>query len=104
MGPGCEREDVSEQIEVSIKYAGYIERQAEEVLRQERYEQLQIPQAFDYTEIMGLSNEILEKLLKVQPATLGQAGRIPGVTAAAISLLLVHLKKKGYWGAKRSDD
>lgn len=104
MGPCCERADVSEQIEVSIKYAGYIERQAEEVLRQERYEQLQIPLDFDYTEIMGLSNEILEKLLKVQPATLGQAGRIPGVTAAAISLLLVHLKKKGHWGAKRSDD
>ncbi|MFU8838288.1 MAG: tRNA uridine-5-carboxymethylaminomethyl(34) synthesis enzyme MnmG [Thiohalomonadaceae bacterium] len=84
---------VAEQVSIQLKYAGYIERQHEEIARSRRHEETALPDGFDYAGVRGLSAEVQEKLQKVRPATLGQAGRIPGVTPAAISLLLVHLKK-----------
>ena len=84
---------VTEQVEIQCKYAGYIERQAEEIERQRRNEETYIPAWLDYAQVRGLSNEVRQKLQNQQPATIGQASRIPGVTPAAISLLLVHLKK-----------
>ena len=88
-------EQVSEQVEIEAKYAGYIDRQHEEVDRLKRYENTTLGSDFDYVNVDGLSNEVRHKLSTVRPATLAQAGRIPGVTPAAISLLLVHLKKLG---------
>ena len=85
---------VCEQIDVQAKYAGYIAMQEKDVARNERYEYLKIPLAFEFDNISGLSNEVCEKLKNVRPETLGQAGRIPGVTPAAVSLLLVYLKKR----------
>jgi tRNA uridine 5-carboxymethylaminomethyl modification enzyme len=84
---------VAEQVSIQLKYAGYIERQHEEIARTRRHEETALPDGFDYAQVRGLSAEVQEKLQRVRPATLGQAGRIPGVTPAAISLLLVHLKK-----------
>jgi tRNA uridine 5-carboxymethylaminomethyl modification enzyme len=84
---------VTEQIEIQIKYAGYISRQTEEIARLKHYESLQIPTEIDYQHVCGLSTEIKQKLTKVRPNTLGMASRVPGVTPAALSLLLVHLKK-----------
>ena len=86
---------VIEQVEIQVKYAGYIDRQAKEVERHEHYENLPLPTAMDYLAIAALSMEVRQKLNKHQPETLGQASRIAGVTPAAISLLLVHLKKGG---------
>tara|TARA_R110000823_G_scaffold271101_2_gene390565 strand:- start:510 stop:1238 length:729 start_codon:yes stop_codon:yes gene_type:complete len=86
--------DAAEQVEIHTKYAGYIERQQEEILRLRQHEQTLLPDSFDYLTLNGLSNEIRHKLADVRPQTLGQASRIPGVTPAAISLLLVHLKKR----------
>ncbi len=83
-----------EQVEIQAKYAGYIERQQAEIRRTQRYEDLPLPPALDYRRVSGLSREVQEKLSRHRPATLGQAARIPGVTPAAVSLLLVHLKKK----------
>jgi tRNA uridine 5-carboxymethylaminomethyl modification enzyme len=93
LGPVVEREDVAAQVEVQAKYAGYLERQREEIARQRRHEQTAIPAGFEYDQVRGLSAEVLLKLKRSQPATLGQAARISGVTPAAISLLLVHLKR-----------
>ncbi|MCC2667133.1 MAG: mnmG, partial [Gammaproteobacteria bacterium] len=93
IGPGVENLAVAEQIEVQIKYAGYIERQQEEIARQLRNEETQLPEKLDYADVVGLSTEVRQKLANVRPATIGMASRIPGVTPAAISLLLVHLKK-----------
>ena len=87
-------EQVSDQIAIQAKYAGYIKRQQSEIERAKRYDTLRLPNYMDYTNVSGLSNEVSEKLVQQQPETLGQASRIPGVTPAAISLLLVHLKKK----------
>ncbi len=84
---------VSEQVEIQIKYEGYIKRQHEEIERQKRHEEMQLSPTFDYASVGGLSNEVRQKLIAAKPVTLGQAARIPGVTPAAISLLLVHLKK-----------
>jgi tRNA uridine 5-carboxymethylaminomethyl modification enzyme len=95
-GPGVAEPAVREQVEIQLKYAGYIDRQAKEVERHDYYENLKLPAAFDYMEIKGLSIEIRQKLTKHRPETLGQASRISGVTPAAISLLLVHLKKGGF--------
>ena len=81
------------QLEVAAKYAGYIERQEEEIARQRRNEDTRLPQDLDYSRVTGLSNEVRQKLEQVRPATVGQAARVPGVTPAAVSLLLVHLKK-----------
>ena len=94
LGPAVAREDVAAQVEVQAKYAGYLERQREEIARQRRNEHTGIPAGFDYDKVRGLSNEVLLKLKRTQPATVGQAARISGVTPAAISLLLVHLKRR----------
>jgi tRNA uridine 5-carboxymethylaminomethyl modification enzyme len=87
---------VKEQVEIQIKYAGYIDRQAKEVERHAHFENLKMPTNFDYLEVGGLSIEVKQKLNALRPETLGQCGRVSGVTPAAISLLLVHLKKRGY--------
>ncbi len=97
-GPGVDGEVVQEQIEIQLKYAGYIERQAREVERHEHFENLKLPDGLNYLDIKALSIEVRQKLDKQRPQTLGQASRISGVTPAAISLLLVHLKKRGYSG------
>lgn len=89
---------VKEQVEIQIKYSGYIGRQAKEVERQAHYENLKMPETFDYLEVTGLSIEVKQKLNAQRPETLGQCGRISGVTPAALSLLLVHLKKRGFKG------
>ncbi len=85
---------VAEQVEIQTKYQGYIDRQTEEIERLRRYEGTRIPEAMDYDRIEGLSNEIRQKLKDHLPDTLGRASRIQGMTPAAVSLLLVHLKKK----------
>ncbi|MBU6951781.1 tRNA uridine-5-carboxymethylaminomethyl(34) synthesis enzyme MnmG [Hahella sp. HN01] len=87
--------EVAEQLEIQVKYAGYIDRQQEEIERLRRNENMALPADLDYSGIQGLSNEIKQKLTEVRPETLAQASRIPGVTPAAVSLLLVHLKKRG---------
>ncbi|ANI98639.1 tRNA uridine(34) 5-carboxymethylaminomethyl synthesis enzyme MnmG [Polynucleobacter wuianus] len=84
---------ISDQVEISVKYQGYIDRQAVEIARQEHNESFPLPESLDYTQVLGLSKEVQQKLNLHKPATLGQAGRISGVTPAALSLLLVHLKK-----------
>ena len=84
---------VTEQVEVSAKYSGYIKRQEEEVERNRQYEETAMPESFDYTKVKGLSSEVIEKLSKHRPVNLGQASRIQGITPAAISLLRIHLKK-----------
>ena len=98
---------VAEQVEIQVKYAGYIDRQAKEVERHDYYENLKLPEALDYLSVKALSIEVRQKLAKHRPETLGQASRIAGVTPAAISLLLVHLKKGGFRDAvadaERSD-
>lgn len=97
-GPGVEDPAVKEQVEIQLKYSGYIDRQAREVERHDHYENLRLPENLDYLEIAALSFEVRQKLDKQRPETLGQASRISGVTPAAISLLLVHLKKRGVKG------
>ncbi len=97
-GTGVTDAAVREQIEIQLKYAGYIDRQAKEVERHDHYENLKLPEAFNYLDIGALSIEVRQKLDKQRPETLGQASRISGVTPAAISLLLVHLKKRGAKG------
>lgn len=86
-------QQISDQVEISIKYQGYIDRQAVEIARQEHNETFPLPESLDYAQVLGLSKEVQQKLNLHKPATLGQAGRISGVTPAALSLLLVHLKK-----------
>jgi tRNA uridine 5-carboxymethylaminomethyl modification enzyme len=93
VGPGVSDVKVAEQVEIQCKYAGYIERQQDEIQRQLRHEELRLPINLDYGQVRGLSTEVREKLAHQRPSTLGQAGRIPGVTPAAVSLLLVHLKR-----------
>jgi len=85
--------DVAEQVEIETKYAGYLQRQREDIARQQRNEGTPVPDGFDYAQVRGLSTEILQKLERVRPQTVGQAQRIPGMTPAAISLLLVHLER-----------
>jgi tRNA uridine 5-carboxymethylaminomethyl modification enzyme len=92
-GPCVAREDVALEVEVAVKYAGYLDRQRAEIERQQRHETTPIPGDFDYAHVRGLSTEVRAKLEQVRPATVGQARRISGVTPAAISLLLVHLKR-----------
>ncbi|HMB38745.1 MAG TPA: tRNA uridine-5-carboxymethylaminomethyl(34) synthesis enzyme MnmG [Wenzhouxiangellaceae bacterium] len=93
LGPGVERPDVAEQVETTIRYAGYLNRQHEEIKRARSAEEMPIPESFDFACVRGLSAEVLEKLQRRQPATVGQASRIPGMTPAAISQLLVWLKR-----------
>ena len=97
-GPGVDDPAVKEQVEIQLKYSGYIDRQAREVERHDHYENLKLPENLNYLEIAALSFEVRQKLDKQRPETLGQASRISGVTPAAISLLLVHLKKRGVKG------
>ncbi len=92
-GPGESDPQVAEQVEIQVKYAGYIDRQQEEIERQRRHEELPLPADLDYAGVHGLTREVREKLIRHLPRTLGQAGRIPGLTPAAISLLLIHLKR-----------
>ena len=87
-------EEVTQQVEIQAKYHGYIERQREEVARSQRYEELRLPDDFDYAGVRGLSREVQQKLSAHKPQTIGQASRISGVTPSAISLLLVHLKRR----------
>ncbi len=93
-GTGVEDPKVAEQLEIQAKYAGYIDRQKGEIERQRANESVKLPDSFEYDKVRGLSSEVREKLIKSRPATIGQAGRIPGMTPAAISLLLIHLKRK----------
>ena len=94
-GQGAEDPQVAEQVEIKTKYAGYIDRQQDEIARLRASENTKLPVDIDYTGISGLSKEIQGKLGITRPETLGQASRIPGVTPAAISLLMIHLKKRG---------
>jgi tRNA uridine 5-carboxymethylaminomethyl modification enzyme len=94
LGTAVTDEQVAGQVEVQAKYAGYLERQREDIERQRRQETTSIPTGFDYDRVRGLSAEVLTKLKRVQPETVGQATRISGMTPAAISLLLVHLKRR----------
>jgi tRNA uridine 5-carboxymethylaminomethyl modification enzyme len=91
----CEPE-VAQQVEIQAKYTGYIERQHAEVRRQRRNDETPLPMDFDYHAVRGLSTEVREKLAAIRPVTVGQAARIPGVTPAAVSLLLVHLRKHSH--------
>jgi len=93
-GNECLAEQVKMQIDVQAKYSGYLKRQNDEIERQRRNEELRLPKNIDYDEVSGLSNEARQRLRDVRPETLGQAARIPGLTPAAVSLLLVHLKKR----------
>ncbi|MDR6985367.1 tRNA uridine 5-carboxymethylaminomethyl modification enzyme [Rheinheimera pacifica] len=95
LGPGLADPVAAEQVEIQIKYEGYIHRQQDEIAKQQRNEQTLLPQQFDYKQVKGLSNEVIVKLNQTQPQTVGQASRISGITPAAISLLLVYLKKQG---------
>jgi tRNA uridine 5-carboxymethylaminomethyl modification enzyme len=95
LGPGTSDAKVAEQVDVQVRYAGYLTRQAGEVERNQRNERTRVPAGFDYTKIQGLSAELCEKLQAIQPESIGQASRIPGMTPAAISLLLVFLKRHG---------
>jgi tRNA uridine 5-carboxymethylaminomethyl modification enzyme len=94
VGPGVADRQVAEQVEIQAKYAGYIDRQRDEIERTRRSEATNLPEDLDYARVKGLSSEVREKLTRHRPQTLGQAGRIPGVTPAAVSLLLIHLKKR----------
>ena len=89
----CQHPQAALQVEITAKYSGYIDRQAEDVERNRRLEDTFIPDDFDFTQVKGLSNEVVQKLGEIQPATIAQASRIQGVTPAAVSLLLIYLKK-----------
>jgi tRNA uridine 5-carboxymethylaminomethyl modification enzyme len=93
-GEGVADEEVAEQVVTQAKYEGYISRQQDEIERLRRHEMTRLPEDFIYDDIPGLSNEVKQKLNEMRPETLAAAGRIPGVTPAAVSLLLIHLKKR----------
>ncbi|MGD8359216.1 MAG: tRNA uridine-5-carboxymethylaminomethyl(34) synthesis enzyme MnmG [Lysobacterales bacterium] len=95
IGPGVPERCVAEQIEIQVRYAGYLDRQRDDIERRRRHDGLEIAADFDFGKVRGLSAEVREKLERARPDTIGQASRIPGMTPAAISLLLVHLKKAG---------
>ncbi len=86
-------EDITDQVEIEVKYQGYIKRQEEEIKRFKKWEQLQIPRDIDYSKIPGLSKEVVEKLQRIQPESLGRASRISGVTPASITAIQIYLKK-----------
>ncbi|QDF77102.1 MULTISPECIES: tRNA uridine-5-carboxymethylaminomethyl(34) synthesis enzyme MnmG [Shewanella] len=94
-GPAIEDPRAAEQVQIQVKYSGYIQRQQDEIDKAIRHEKTGLPQNLDYQEVPGLSNEVIAKLNDHKPDTVGQASRISGVTPAAISILLVHLKKRG---------
>jgi tRNA uridine 5-carboxymethylaminomethyl modification enzyme len=87
---------IQEQVEIQVKYDGYIKRQMEQIERFRRLEDVSFPEEFDFSSVVGLTTEVMEKLKKIKPHSLGQASRISGVTPAAISILMVNLKKQGY--------
>ncbi len=89
-------EAVKDQVEIQVKYDGYIKRQMEQIERSKRLEEVNLPENFDFSSLIGLSTEVMEKLKKIKPYSLGQASRISGVTPAAISVLMINLKKQGY--------
>jgi tRNA uridine 5-carboxymethylaminomethyl modification enzyme len=89
-------ESIQEQVEIQVKYEGYIKRQMEQIQRFRRLEDVSFPEGFDFSSVTGLTTEVMEKLKKIKPHSLGQASRISGVTPAAISILMVNLKKQGY--------
>ncbi len=93
LGPGVERDDIALQLEVQARYRGYIERQKQEIAQADVHDAIKMPATLDYAAIKGLSNEVREKLTRIKPGTLAQAGRIPGITPAALSLLRIYLKK-----------
>ena len=93
LGPGTNNPEVAAQLEIQLRYSGYLGRQQEDIERRRKHESLRIGDDFDYGKVRGLSSEVREKLERVRPDTVGQASRIPGMTPAAISLLLVYLKK-----------
>jgi tRNA uridine 5-carboxymethylaminomethyl modification enzyme len=93
IGPGVENERVAQQLEIQLRYSGYLGRQQEDIKRRRKHESQEISPDFDYEQVRGLSSEVKEKLKNLRPDTIGQASRIPGITPPAISLLLVHLKK-----------
>lgn len=103
-GLGCDDVDpiVAEQVEIQLKYAGYIERQHVEIEKQKQHAATILSVDLDYTKVKGLSTEICEKLQRIKPKNIEQAGRIPGMTPAAISVLLVYLKKRAYHDRKAS--
>jgi len=94
-GKAHPNKQVAEQVEISAKYAGYISRQSDEIERLRAHENTNIPSDFDFSTVEGLSNEVKQKLSESRPETLARASRIQGVTPAAVSLLLVYLKKRG---------
>ena len=94
LGPSVSDANVAEQIEIETKYSGYLARQHEQIQRQQRNETTVIPVDFDYVAINGLSAELRQKFERVRPETVGQAQRIPGMTPAAVSILLVHLERQ----------
>jgi tRNA uridine 5-carboxymethylaminomethyl modification enzyme len=100
IGPGVTDARVAEQVEIQARYSGYLERQQVEIVRQHRYQEQALPADFDYNAVRGLSNEVCEKLQVVRPQTIGQASRIPGITPAAVSLLLIYLRKRGHTGCQ----
>ena len=100
LGPAISDAQAAEQIEIQTKYAGYIDRQLDEIAKKKRNEDTLIPIEFDYTQLSGLSNEVVAKLNATRPETIGKASRISGITPAAISLLLVYLKKHGLLSKK----
>ncbi|KYZ85728.1 tRNA uridine(34) 5-carboxymethylaminomethyl synthesis enzyme MnmG [Alcanivorax sp. KX64203] len=102
MGLEPEAPPVVEQMEILAKYAGYIDRQEAEIARLRAAEHQRLPADFDFGQVQGLSNEVKQKLAEVRPETIGQAGRIPGVTPAAISLLLIYLKKHQHRAARQA--
>jgi tRNA uridine 5-carboxymethylaminomethyl modification enzyme len=87
---------VQKQVEIQVKYDGYIKRQMEQIERFKKLEEMSFPGEFDFSSVIGLTTEVMEKLKKIKPYSLGQASRISGVTPAAISILMVNLKKQGY--------
>jgi len=95
VGPGIDDPIAAEQVEIQIKYAGYIARQMDEIAKTQRHENTLLPIDMDFSKISGLSNEVVAKLTEARPETIGKASRISGITPAAISLLLVYLKKHG---------
>ena len=101
--PAIEDREAVEQVEIAIKYQGYIEHQQEEIEKKKRHENTAIPANFDYSKVSGLSNEVRAKLEQHRPVSIGQASRISGITPAAISIILVNLKKTRHaktWGIK----
>jgi tRNA uridine 5-carboxymethylaminomethyl modification enzyme len=103
VGEPTSDQQAAEQVEIQAKYAGYIDRQKEDIARLRRNENLPLPADLDYTAVDGLSNEVKQKLSAARPDTLARAGRIPGVTAAAIALLLIYLKKRGVLAVPAKD-